>query len=330
MTTVIARAPFRVSFVGGGTDVPAFFESYGPGCTLTSAIAKYVYIVGTSRFGGRGYSLRYSRGEDVATIDQIRHPIIRETLAYFDIDNIELSVVAQIPAGTGLGSSSAFTNALVLVCSRLAGQELSQLEVAEISCEIEIQRLGEPIGMQDQYASAVGGIQKLMFSRDGVTASELDWRPEIRHQFESRLKLVHIGLPTRNASELLRNQFDKAALDFGTRVQALSELSQLAQRIADLSKENPFAIGEALGRSWELKKKSNPKARNVEIDKIFAEGLSLGANSAKLLGAGGSGFALFWSDTGFPREFTGHFLDKGLVVLDYKLDRRGAVVLEHV
>lgn len=327
--TVIARAPFRVSFIGGGTDVPAFFESHGTGCVVSSAISKHVYVIGTSRFGKRGFSLRYSRNEEVERIEDISHPIIREVLKRFEIASLELSVVAEIPAGTGLGSSSAFTNAMVLMCSRLAGITLTQHQIAEISCEIELVRLREPIGMQDQFASALGGLRELVFTSGNVSTREIKWTPKTLSEFESQYKLVHMGLQPRSASQLLREQFDPSSNEFLSRIEALGALSALASETAEKSMQDNKAIGNALGRAWDLKRKSNPNAHNSAVLDILKTGSKFGAQASKVLGAGGSGFALFWSPVGFTDQFSEGFAALGLHVIDYKVDQEGAIVLKH-
>lgn len=326
---IVVRSPFRVSFLGGGSDIPAFYDEFGDGCVVSSAISKYVYVVGTPRFERSGYSLRYSKNEEVDSIDEIQHPIIREVLREFKVPALELSVVADFPAGTGLGSSSAFTCALVSLASHMMGMRLSPPEIAEYACHIEINLLGEPIGKQDQYASALGGLNVLKFSNLGVVIEAISLEEYGLENFERQFRLVHLGLPPRSASEILKKQMSPSVSGVESRMAAVKELSILAQRVALGVLEDPSLVGKAMDEAWQLKLKSNPDAVNREIQRVLDLGTALGAKASKVLGAGGSGFALFWKPEGFTVDFDLGLAKHDLRALEYKLDLSGTKVLSN-
>jgi D-glycero-alpha-D-manno-heptose-7-phosphate kinase len=315
-----------VSFVGGGSDVPAFYEQFGEGNVLSASIEKYIYVLGVRNFRGSGYSLRYSKVETVNEIDEIAHPIIREVVRKFEIGGLELSVVSEIPAGTGLGSSSAFTCAMIAFASEFTKSNLSQRQIADLACEIELDVLKEPIGKQDQYGSAIGGLKHIRFSDSSVEINRIFLGREQRLALENRLKLVYLGLPTRSAGEVLKNQFIGSD-DKEKQMQALLKLSKMTKDVAQEAQSRIGAIGESLHAAWELKKLSNPNATSPQVEIGARACLDNGANAIKLLGAGVSGFLLAWSDEGFSHNFTLALESRGLKVLDFGLDLEGVVTL---
>ena len=324
MTGIVTRAPLRVSFLGGGSDIPAFYTHFGEGNVLSASIQKYIYIVGVEHFKGSGFSLRYSKLETVEEVHEISHPIIREVVRKFDIKGLELSVVSEIPAGTGLGSSSAFTCAMIAFASKFTRNQMSQREIAEMACEIELEVLHEPIGKQDQYGSAIGGLKHLRFLKSTVEINHLNLNEQDKMVLERCLRLVYLGLPTRSASTVARDQFTNMDHDL-TQMEALIQLSDLTKVVAREAQDRISAIGDSLLKAWELKKISNPMATNPEVEIAIQVCLENGANAIKLLGAGVSGFLLTWSDAGFDRSFELALERMGYKVLDFKLDEEGVV-----
>src|SRR5213595_3874226 len=207
---IISRSPLRVSLGGGGSDLPSYYASYG-GFLIAGAIDKYVYVLLHSRFVD-GFLLKYSQLEETSSIDEIRHPIIREALRFLDIRsrNLEITSMADIPAGTGLGSSGSFTTALLKALHAYKKNLVSPAELAEQACDIELNKLGEPIGKQDQYIAAIGGITAFTFHRDG----RVEYRPcniseETLFNLEDNLLLFFTGY-SRSASAILKDQNDKS------------------------------------------------------------------------------------------------------------------------
>ena len=324
MTGIVSRAPLRVSFVGGGTDIPAFFTQYGEGNVLSASIQKYVYILGVKNFRGSGFSLRYSKVENVEEVDKIAHPIIREVVRKFDIKGLELSVVSEIPAGTGLGSSSAFTCAMIAFASKFTKLEMSQEEIAKLACEIEIEVLKEPIGKQDQYGSAIGGLKHLRFDKSSVKVNQIKLEAYDKSSLEQGLRLVYLGLPIRSAGAVVRDQFTLTD-DHSTQMDALVRLSDLAKEVSSEVQTRIGAIGDSLLRGWELKKISNPNATSPQIESAIGACLNNGANAIKLLGAGISGFLLTWSDLGYGPNFELTLNKLGYKVMDFMIDEEGVV-----
>lgn len=303
----VVRAPFRVSFLGGGSDLPRHYAKHG-GAVLSTAIDRHMFISGRKMFDPSGTLLKYSKTELVEQIEEIEHPIFRETLGYFGVSGVDLSVSSDIPAGTGLGSSSTFTVALVKLVSELAGHRLSKADIGRIACEIELDILGEPIGKQDQYASAFGGFNLIRFDRDGrvtadsalVSPSDLDW-------LSRSMWLVQVPGAARSASKVLAEAAGFVNQDPQAE-QALVDLAQLAiDGFRQIQISGISALPSLVNQSWDLKKKSSPAAHMDIANRIVERGRSAGAMAAKLLGAGGGGFVLFLVDEsnieGFSNEF---------------------------
>ena len=324
MTGIVSRAPLRVSFLGGGSDVPAFYDHFGEGNVLSASIQKYIYVLGVRNFHGSGFSLRYSKIESVNDVNEIAHPIIREVVRKFGIKGLELSVVSEIPAGTGLGSSSAFTCAMIAFASKFTKSDMTQMEIADMACEIELDILKEPIGKQDQYGSAIGGLKHISFSSSSVDVRSLTLRHEEKSSLEKRLKLVYLGLPTRSAGDVVRNQFTHST-NRPRQMDALLQLSKLTRQVATEAEFRIGAIGDSIQRAWELKKISNPNATSPQVELAAEACLQNGANAIKLLGAGFSGFLLAWSDIEFSPNFDNALRSQGFMVLDFKLDEEGVV-----
>jgi len=214
---IITRAPFRVSFCGGGSDLPGFYEKYG-GCVLSTSIRKYMYLMIHNYFHKDQIVLKYSKTETVSDYSQIEHRIFRQCLSDFDIKGVEISSVADIPSGTGLGSSSSFTVALLHLLHTYKGEFVSKYKLAKDACDVDINKLGEPIGKQDQFAAAFGGLNFYEFQPNGfVSVEPIIMAPESYRKLEDNLLMFYLG-GTHSASAILKEQskniknVDKAAL----------------------------------------------------------------------------------------------------------------------
>src|SRR5215831_7373841 len=294
---IITRSPLRISLGGGGTDLPSYYRDHG-GFLIAAAIDKYVYITVHRRFVD-GFLLKYSHLEEVASIDEIEHPIIREALKLVGIEerNLEIASMADIPAGTGLGSSGSFTTALLKALHALRKNLVHPAELAEQACCIELEKLGEPIGKQDQYIAAFGGITCFKFKPNGrVEAGPVKISDETIYNLEDNLLLFFTGY-SRSASKILKEQDDKSrALDPATIdnlhfVKDLAARSQEALEAGDLP-----AFARLMHIHWEHKKKRSANMSNQHINAWYDHAMENGALGGKLIGAGGGGFLMFYSE----------------------------------
>lgn len=306
----VVRAPFRVSFLGGGSDLPRHYLKHG-GAVLSTAIDQRMFISGRPMFDPSRTLLKYSRTELVESLDQIEHPIFREALKYFNCSGVDLSVSSDIPAGTGLGSSSTFTVALVKLLAEMSGKRLSKMEIGSLACMIELDILGEPIGKQDQYASALGGMNLIRFEKNGeVLADQVNLSPEDLSWLADVMWLVKVPGSARSASTVLKEAAGFVNQD-ATAERALCDLAQLAidgYRQIELSgvRVLPNLVAEA----WELKKKSSPESHMSIAAETVSRGQGAGAKAAKLLGAGGGGFVLFFVEQAELPSFLAEFSDE--------------------
>lgn len=292
---IITQTPIRISLAGGGTDFPEFFRRE-EGCVLSSAIDKYVFVIIKARFDDK-IRVGYTRTEMVDRVDEVQHELVREALRLTGITKgVEISTMADIPAqGSGLGSSSAVTvgllNAMYVYTRRMQTAET----LAREACRIEIDILGKPIGIQDQYIAAYGGLRFLRFHTDGsVTVEELDLDPDVKRRLNQNLLLFWTGIQ-RNASDILAEQ--KAQMD--DHMPYLREVKALAlEARACLLAGEIDELGRILHRNWELKKQFASKITNPQIDDMYATALRAGALGGKIAGAGGGGFLLLYC----PRE----------------------------
>lgn len=293
---IISRTPLRVSLVGGGTDLPSFYRQHG-GAVLSMSVKKYVYLSMHAYFKGSGFILKYSEIEQVETREAIRHRIIRQIFSDYGIDSVDFNSSADVPAGTGLGSSSAFTVGLINLCNAYKGQYVPNWRLAELACEVELDKLGEPIGKQDQYGCALGGINLIAFNPDdSVTHEAVPIGLEQRRRLEDGLVMFYLG-GTRSASALLVDQASRAASD----AQVIANLKQMARQTYDLRSEicrDVDVLGEFLHEGWERKRSLSAQVSNPLIDAAYARARVAGATGGKLLGAGGAGFLLVYAPGG--------------------------------
>lgn len=292
---IISRTPLRVSFCGGGTDLPAFYETES-GAVVSTAIDKYIYINVNKKFDSM-VRASYSQTEIVPTANDLKHELIRESLKLVGISGgVEITSISDIPAsGTGLGSSSSYTvgllNALYAYTSRRAGAE----RLADEACRIEIEILGKPIGKQDQYAAAFGGLQYIQFNPDGtVFVDPIICDQSVKHRMEERLLMLYTGL-TRSADDILAKQSRNTATEDEKR-RVLSKMKSQAIELRDaLGQNNLDAFGELLHEGWCLKQTLAAGISNPQIDEWYETARKHGAIGGKLLGAGGGGFLLIYA-----------------------------------
>jgi len=293
---IITRSPLRISLGGGGTDLPSYYRRHS-GFLIAAAIDKYVYITLHPTFQ-QELIIKYSKMEHVRSIEEVQHPIIREALRMLQIEpTLEITSMADIPAGTGLGSSGSFTTALLKALHTSKNQMVGARALAEQACQIELDRLNEPIGKQDQYIAAYGGITCFQFMPDDrVEMQPLRLSTETLYNLEDNLLLFFTG-HSRSASEILREQDDQskqrdpAMVENLHRVKDLGFQSQEALESGDLR-----MFAELMNAQWEWKKRRGGKMSNPEIDGWYALARDNGALGGKLIGAGGGGFLLFYTE----------------------------------
>lgn len=292
---IISQTPFRISFAGGGSDLPAYYLEHG-GAVVSTAIDKYVYVTVSRKFD---HSLRvsYSRTEEVEKASQLQHPIVREGLGMVGLEaGLEITSVADIPSrGTGLGSSSSFAVGLMHALHAIEGRHVSSGQLADEACRIEIEKCGEPIGKQDQYAAAFGGLNYIEFKKDGsVEVAPITLPRAARENLDRHLLMFYTGI-TRSASGILAGQ-SKALVDEGKKAEVMHKMVSYAGDLRDeLWKGNLDAMGRILHENWLLKRTLTAGISSSEIDGWYDRAMKAGALGGKLLGAGGGGFLLFYA-----------------------------------
>ena len=322
---IITQTPLRIGLLGGGTDLPGYYREHG-GRVLNCALDKYVYVIVKQRFDDDIY-VNYSKKEIVSRVEDLEHELVREAMQMTGVvDGVEITTLADIPsAGSGLGSSSAVTVGLLHALFAYQGRQVSAEELAERACSIEIERCGKPIGKQDQYIAALGGIRDIRFGPgDEVVAEELDLRPADRWALQHQIMLFYTGV-TRSANTILAEQ---SANIEATRPQ-LDLLRDLAGFAAERLRNGEVdAIGPALRESWEAKRKLASGVSNDQIDRAVTRALDAGASGAKLTGAGGGGFLLVICPVEHQRAVRESLAE--MRELPVKLDRLGSRVVLNV
>jgi D-glycero-alpha-D-manno-heptose-7-phosphate kinase len=323
---IIARSPLRITLGGGGTDLPSYYREQ-EGFLVSAAIDKYVYV-NIMRPFMEGIYLKYSQLEHVEQIGDVKHPIIREALQMlgFKTPQVEITTLADIPAGTGLGSSGSFTTALLKALYTHRKRHLHQEELAELACHIEIDRLGEPIGKQDQYIAALGGLTCFTFHKsDKVTAEALGINMNTMFDLEDNLLLFFTGF-SRSASGILKDQNSKSQQNDSEMLNNLHYVKDLGYRSRDaLVNGNTRLFGELMHEHWEHKKRRSDGMSNPTINEWYELGMKNGAVGGKLVGAGGGGFLMFFAhDRDNLRRAMAH---AGLDEVRFKFDFEGTKVV---
>ena len=320
---IITRAPFRVSFCGGGSDLPSFYEKYG-GCVLSTTIRKYMYLTIHNYFHKDKIRLKYSQTETVSNYDEIEHKYFKQCLKDFNIMGVEISSMADIPSGTGLGSSSSFTVALLHLLHTYKGEYVSKYKLAKDACEVEIEKLGEPIGKQDQFAAAFGGLKFYEFQPSGfVNVEPVIMKPESYKALESNILMFYLG-GVHSASAILKEQSQNVKTEDKAKIQL--EMCNLTRTLKEeLQKNNTDAMGELLHENWILKKKLASGISNPLIDETYDKAMEAGALGGKLLGAGGAGFMIFYVKP--EKQESVRKALSNLREMDFEMDNSGASIV---
>lgn len=323
---IFTRSPLRITLGGGGTDLPSYYREHG-GFVIAAAIDKYVYVSVIRPFTP-GIFLKYSQLEHVEQVDQVQHHIIREALRMLDFKTpqVEITTLADIPAGTGLGSSGSFTTALLKALYAHRRRLVLMDELAQLACEIEINRLKEPIGKQDQYIAAYGGITCFQFNRDeSVDARPLKLKMDTLFDLEDNLLLFSTGF-VRNAGSILKDQQARTEKSDPAMLQNLHYVKELGLRSQHaLEADHCAEFGAIMHEHWEHKKKRTHGMSNSKIDEWYELGRANGALGGKLVGAGGGGFLMFYAeDRKRLRQAMAH---AGLEEVRFHFDFEGTKVL---
>lgn len=323
---IITRSPLRISLGGGGTDLPSYYREHG-GFLVAAAIDKYVFIILSERFVD-GYLLKYSRHEEAATIDDVQHPIIREALRATGITarNLEITSIADIPAGTGLGSSGSFTTALLRALHAHRKSIVTPEQIAMQACEIELDRLGEPIGKQDQYIAAIGGITAFEYRRDGTIA----YRPckisdDTLFNLEDNLLLFFTGY-SRSASTILKDQNDRSKQNDRAMLDNLHFTKELGYRSLEALESGQLEeFARLMDVHWQRKKARTVGMSNAQINDWYDHAMAHGALGGKLIGAGGGGFLMFYA--GDKARLRQAMREKGLKEVRFRFDFEGTKIV---
>jgi D-glycero-alpha-D-manno-heptose-7-phosphate kinase len=323
---IITRSPLRVSLGGGGTDLPSYYTEHG-GFLVAAAIDKYVYITKHTTFQEE-IIVKYSKLERVKTVDQIEHPIVREALKLTGVTDphIELASMADIPGGTGLGSSGSFTCALLRALHAFKRNSVSAADLAEQACDIELNKLGEPIGKQDQYIAAVGGITAFTFHKDG----RVEYRPvkiseDTHNNLEDNLLLFFTGY-SRSASSILKDQNDRSKQNDSAMLDNLHFTKELGYKSLDCletGKLEEFAM--LMDVHWQRKKARSTGMSNPQINQWYDFAMANGALGGKLIGAGGGGFLMFYA--GDKKRLRQAMREKGLQEIRFRFDFEGTKIV---
>lgn len=320
---IISRTPLRISFAGGGSDLPSFYK-YNQGAVLSTSIDKYVYLAVHEYFYKEQTLLKYSKTELVKTFEEIQHPIFRECLSMMNLSGLDISSMADVPAGTGLGSSSSFTVCLLNALHAYNRKYVSPEYLASTACDIEINRLGDPIGKQDQYAAAYGGLNFITFNKDeSVSVEKIIMDPTAKQQLDDNLIMIYTG-ETRSASQILKDQNQEMSKEDKRLV--VKKMVDMAYELKSVLQNNQIDdFGRILHEGWLLKQSISAGISNENISNLYNKGLEAGALGGKLLGAGGSGFILFYCPKEKQAEFRSS-MDQ-YKELPFKFDNTGSKII---
>lgn len=319
---IISKSPLRISLGGGGTDLASYYEKYG-GFFISAAINRYVYTCINRPFNEK-IILKYSKNENVSSVDEISHNIIREVIRYVNSSEtaIEITSLADIPSGTGLGSSGSFTTSLLKGVLAYYGRTIDERSLAELACTIEIDILGESIGKQDQYISAFGGIKAFSIDQKGkVSIVDLLIEKEVIKYFEERLLLFFTGF-TRDATSILKNQKIRSEENDESMINNLHQVKDIGYECKDAIEENNFErFGDLLNQHWDIKTKRSPGMTNSTINNLYQLALANGARGGKLIGAGGGGFLLFYANR--PAQLRTYMQSMGVQEVEFRFEMTG-------
>ncbi len=320
---IISKSPLRISLGGGGTDLPSYYKING-GRLIAAAIDKHVYITIAETFNKK-YILKYSKLETTNNINKIKHPIFKEALKLFNIKKpMNIASHADIPAGTGLGSSGSFTVALLGALSEYKKEKINKKKIADKASYIEINKLKEPVGKQDQYMASFGGLNELIFLKSGKVIVKKLKIKNLR-KFKKNLAIFFTGY-TRNASQILSSQNKKTNSMDSEMIKNLDEVKEIGINSKTALQNGNFEeYGEILNYHWNLKKKRSHNMSNKKINYLYDYALGNGAIGGKLIGAGGGGFFMFYSkDANYLKK---KIEAKGLLNLNFKFDHEGIQII---
>ncbi len=321
---IVSKTPLRMSFVGGGSDLPSYYKNY-PGAVISTAIKKYIYICVNRKFDDH-IRLSYAKTENVKYVEHIEHPLFREGLKLLQVrGGIEISSMADIPSrGTGLGSSSAFTVGLINALKTYRREKVSKDLLASLACEIELDKCGEPIGKQDQYAVSYGGLNIIHFYPDeSVAVDPVNCTSKVLNQLEESILVFFTGR-TRSASEILKKQsFEIQNTDQKKLLHRMVELVfEMKKELERGSLEN---FGEFLDENWKLKAQLTPGITDSDIDRWYSTGIKNGALGGKLLGAGNGGFMIFFAPVERHKEISQAL--SSLQPVKFQFDTEGSQII---
>ena len=321
---IVSRTPLRMSFVGGGSDLPSYYRQRG-GAVLSTSVDKYMYVTVNQKFDN-DIRLSYSITENESSIQQIKHPIVRNTLELLDIQGgIEITSISDIPShGSGLGSSSSYTVALLHALYAYKGKSVSKEELGRLSSHIEIDLCGDRIGKQDQYAAAFGGLNLIEFNEDdSVVVTPIICKPETIKKMEESIIVFYTGR-TRSASTLLSEQSDN--MKQADKRGLMSNMVSLAYDMKSLlENDNIEPLGELLDQNWQLKRQMTVGISDLQIDGWYSKGILAGATGGKLLGAGNGGFMMFFAAKEKHTDIIKAM--KGLQRVPFSFDDKGSKVV---
>ncbi|HLL92086.1 MAG TPA: galactokinase [Solirubrobacteraceae bacterium] len=327
MSVIFSRAPLRISLGGGGTDLPSYYREHG-GFLVSGAIDKYVYMLTHTVFQRR-YRMKYSELEEVDEVSQIRHPILREALArHWRGNPLEIASVADVPAGTGMGSSGAYTVCLLKGLAQARQTSITAGALAEAACEIEIDVLGEPVGKQDQYVAAHGGICAYTFNPDdSVEVEPLELEPGVLRRLRDQLLLFYTG-EARSASRVLADQDERSKAADQQMLDNLHATKDLGRRSCDLLRKGDLdSYAELMHEHWENKRQRSPGMTDEHIDRLYTLARRSGCLGGKLVGAGGGGFLLVYAKQ--PEDTRQAMAAAGAFELAFEFEFGGAYASEH-
>ena len=324
---IISRTPLRISFVGGGTDISSFYQRYG-GEVISTAIDKYISVRITKRSNSQIAINTPDHRETVSHLDHIQHPLIREAMRKTSVTgSVSITVTSDIPSrGCGLGSSSALTVGLLNALYAYQGIEMRADTLARQACEIEIDHLNQPIGKQDQYIAAYGGLRRIQFNRDeSVHTQEIPATPETVARLEEHFTLFYTGIQ-RRAETILHKQKRSAS------PQTLLQIKELVPAFYDVlvkgDEDRLCEIGYLLDRAWQLKRSLCDSISNSTLDTIYERAIAVGALGGKILGAGGGGYFLFYVPKAKQGAVTATLADLGLSRLTFRFEQKGSQIIE--
>jgi len=323
---IISRTPVRLPLGGGGTDLASYYSKFG-GFFVSGAIDKYNYIAVKRRFEN-GFRISYSTTEITNSIDEIKQPIVRESLKLLKVnDYLEMVSIADVPGRSGLGGSSSYAVSVLNALHSLKRENVSHQTLAEEACEIEIDILGEPIGKQDQYVASFGGINCYEIEKDGtVRVKSLNISSNSVAELESNLLLFYTGIK-RNASKILRRQKQDQETGVNRVIETMHKIKEIGYQIRDcLSNGDMHGFGELLDVHWRTKKNLSDKVSNNCIDELYDIAMRNGALGGKIMGAGGGGFFVFYSENG-KAKLRHAMINKGLKEVRFRFDFEGSKII---